>query len=64
MVPKFACTDVTPWIDAMMASDDPREFYYDEFCIAIFECDYLTDEEKVTRVKTMLTVLADMLTAR
>jgi hypothetical protein len=64
MVPNDAFLDTAPWIKVMVESDDPREFYYDEFYIAVFECDYLTDEEKITRLKTMLAVLANMMAAR
>jgi hypothetical protein len=64
MVPKDALFDITPWIKAMIESDDPREFYYDEFYIAVFECDYLTDGQKIARLKTMLAVLANMMAAR
>jgi len=35
------------------------------FCTSIqSECDYLSDEEKVTRINAMLIVLDDMMAAR
>lgn len=53
--------DVTRWIEAIKASDDPREFYYDFFIAIQLECDYLTDEQKVSRIMAMLTVLNAMI---